>query len=133
MNKVIRIRKRQIGARAVFHAQIPRRGYAAVFLRDHFDPGIALCVLFTDTPRSIGRAIVHQKDLQLPIGLVYYTVQTALQIFFLVVDWNDQADSLILFHVLFCPLVFILPRDRFSAEIVRCTVLCFVSAAGIFS
>ena len=33
----------------------------------------------------------------------------------------------------FFPVSFISPRGRFSAEKSRCTVLCFVSAAGIFS
>ena len=71
---------------------------ALIGLVYHMHPPVAGSVVIADGGRTVGRAIVHQPDLQIGIQLAQQAVDTAAQAALRLVDRYDNAEQRLICH-----------------------------------
>lgn len=68
-------------------------GKSAVWLVDHMDPAVLFLCPVADCTTLIFGAIIYQKNLDIPAGLLKQTVDTAFEIFLDVVNRYDNGNQ----------------------------------------
>lgn len=75
------------------------------------------CQFITDNSRLIFRAIIYHKDFKIGIGLISDGTHATRQIFFYIIDWDNNANlwlTICDYHI-FAPFIYFDTIDRYSS------------------
>ena len=94
-------------ARGSIQTCVSRCGHACVFLMERQHPPVLFGILVADSAAAVRRAVVHQNDLNIFIGLPQKGIHRAAQILLHLIHRHDDRDLLhICTTFLICAVIF---------------------------
>ena len=89
---IITVHKQHILAGCQTESRVSGARLASIFFMQDFDSFVSFPVIVADLAAGIRRAVVNKNDLQIPVGLAKQAVYAFRQIFFNLVDRDNDTD-----------------------------------------
>ena len=93
VNPIVRVHKSNIVAMHSIQSSVSGRRHTAVLFTNHDNSGILQSKGFAQLPASVAGSVIHQNNLQIPIGLRTDTGNTFSEILFRIIDRHDNRNQ----------------------------------------
>ena len=114
VQKVVTVEKGQVFASGYLHSRVASGRYASVCFVNYVDARVLPCILVGNCSAAVGRAVVHQNEFPVGIGLAQDALNAVGQVLLHLVAGNDDGDS-----IFYPPLALMAARDARSGQRVK--------------